>query len=148
VEIKNDGSDPKLAERVVAVLREEDFFDQCLVMSLDLGSVRMVRRLAPDIPVGLIVSQSIGNVLREDLDFVAVRAALATVDFVSRAHALGKAVHAWTVNDTQIASALVDRGVDNLITDVPDGVRAALAERAQLEPAERLLLAYRNRRVP
>ena len=48
----------------------------------------------------------------------AVRAALATPDLVARAHAAGKQVHAWTDYDRRLATALVDRGVDNLISDI------------------------------
>jgi len=148
VEIKDDGSDPELARRVVDVLRQEGFDGRLLIMSLELRAVRAVRGLAPEWPVGLIVSQSVGDVLREDVDFVAVRSALATAGFVARSHSLGKEVHAWTVDDPQVASALADRGVDNLITNVPAVVRSALRARAELEPAERLLLGYRNRRIP
>jgi glycerophosphoryl diester phosphodiesterase len=148
VEIKDDGSDPELGRRVAEVLRDEGFLEQCLVMSLELRAVRSFQQHAPTVPVGLIVGQSLGDLVREPVDFLAVRAALATPDLVARAHAADKQVHAWTVNDRRLATALVDRGVDNLISDVPLDMREVLAELAELEPAERLLLGYHNRHLP
>ncbi len=40
-------------------------------------------------------------------------------DFVDAAHAAGVAVHVWTVNDPDDMAALVELGVDGIITDLP-----------------------------
>ena len=56
-----------------------------------------------------------------------------TADFVSDAHANGKAVHVWLNNDTEEAPAtygrLIDNGVDGIMTDRPSRLEAYLAER-------------------
>jgi glycerophosphoryl diester phosphodiesterase len=50
-------------------------------------------------------------------------------DRIAEAKALGLAVIPWTVNDPADMRALIDAGVDGLITDYPDRARAVMAER-------------------
>ena len=49
--------------------------------------------------------------------------------FVSAAHRAGKAVHVWTVNDSESMERLLDLGVDGIISDLPTTLRGVLAER-------------------
>jgi glycerophosphoryl diester phosphodiesterase len=46
--------------------------------------------------------------------------------FVAAAHAAGRAVHVWTVNDTESMERLVRLGVDGIISDVPTVLRSVL----------------------
>ena len=52
-----------------------------------------------------------------------------TAAMVEEAHAAGLAVVPWTVDDKPTMAALMDKGVDGLITDYPDRLRALMAER-------------------
>ncbi|MFF0747268.1 glycerophosphodiester phosphodiesterase family protein [Streptomyces sp. NPDC004111] len=49
--------------------------------------------------------------------------------FVATAHALGLRVHVWTVNDPDRMAALVDLGVDGIMTDRIATLRSVLTER-------------------
>ncbi|MFD3518285.1 glycerophosphodiester phosphodiesterase family protein [Streptomyces sp. NPDC058657] len=49
--------------------------------------------------------------------------------FVATAHALGLRVHVWTVNDADRMAALVDLGVDGIMTDRIATLRSVLTER-------------------
>ncbi|MGW7418005.1 glycerophosphodiester phosphodiesterase [Streptomyces sp. NPDC054863] len=49
--------------------------------------------------------------------------------FVATAHALGLQVHVWTVNDAGRMAALVDLGVDGIMTDQIATLRSVLTER-------------------
>ncbi|WP_433731018.1 glycerophosphodiester phosphodiesterase [Nocardia sp. CA-129566] len=49
-------------------------------------------------------------------------------------HERGMTVVPWTVDDRATMTALVDRGVDGLITNRPDLLRAILAERGYRLP--------------
>ncbi|GGU91044.1 putative glycerophosphoryl diester phosphodiesterase precursor (GlpQ) [Actinomadura cremea] len=51
-----------------------------------------------------------------------------TEAMVDRAHRLGIEVVPWTVNDTATMSKLIGDGVDGLITDRPDRLRAVMAD--------------------
>lgn len=52
-----------------------------------------------------------------------------TREMVRHAHRAGIAVVPWTVDDPATMGKLIDDGVDGLITDYPDRLRAVLAER-------------------
>ncbi|GAA1330692.1 glycerophosphodiester phosphodiesterase family protein [Catellatospora bangladeshensis] len=52
-----------------------------------------------------------------------------TKALVDEAHARGIEVVPWTVNDPATMRKLIDDGVDGIITDYPDRLRAVLAER-------------------
>jgi glycerophosphoryl diester phosphodiesterase len=54
-----------------------------------------------------------------------------TRGFVERAHAGGRPVHVWTIDDPTEMHALLDLGVDGMMTDRTDVLRDVLVERGQ-----------------
>ena len=48
---------------------------------------------------------------------------------IQDAHERGLAVKVWTVNDEDRMNQLIDLGVDGIITDYPDRLRAVMAAR-------------------
>ena len=54
--------------------------------------------------------------------------------FVEAAHAAGAQVHVWTVDDVEDMEALLDLGVDALVTDRPSRLKEVLQRRGCWPP--------------
>jgi glycerophosphoryl diester phosphodiesterase len=59
---------------------------------------------------------------------------MATAPVIGRAHAAGLSVHVWTVNDAAAMTALLDLGVDGIMTDQTELLREVLIGRGQWHP--------------
>ncbi|WP_236825931.1 MULTISPECIES: glycerophosphodiester phosphodiesterase [unclassified Blastococcus] len=60
--------------------------------------------------------------------------ALVDERFLAAAHARGLQVHVWTVDDPAEAEAMLDLGVDGIMTDRPAMLRGVLEKRGQWDP--------------
>jgi glycerophosphoryl diester phosphodiesterase len=143
IELKYNVPDPGLAPAVVELLRREDFIDQVVITSLDYGALKQVKSLEPRLETGHIVTAAVGDVLRTEADFLSLNSAKATTSLVRRARAAGKDVAVWTVNDPEVMLRMIERGVDNIITDDPALLVRVMRERAALSKAEILGLRLR-----
>jgi glycerophosphoryl diester phosphodiesterase len=133
-----------LTRRVVDELRETKMLPRCRLCSQSYEGLQLARELEPDLEVGFIAAKSIGDLTRLDVNFLMVETRQATRRLVDRAAPRGIAVHAWTVKEMELVAPLLDRGVDNIITDDPAGIRARLDEIRALTPPERLLLRAKH----
>jgi glycerophosphoryl diester phosphodiesterase len=140
IELKYYGHEKRLEESVIQIVESKAMQSEVVLMSLKPDGVDKLKTLRPDWSVGLLTTVALGDLTRLDVDFLAVNTSLATGPFIRAAHRRGKAVHVWTVNDAIAMSALVSRGVDNIITDEPEMARLVLEQRAGLNPVERLLV--------
>jgi glycerophosphoryl diester phosphodiesterase len=143
IELKYNVPDPGLAPAVVELLRRADFLDQAVITSLDYAALKQVASIEPRLRTGHIITASVGNVLRTEADFLSLNSAQASASLVRRAHRAGKDVHVWTVNQPEVMLRMIERGVDNLITDDPALVARVLGERRALSTPEILGLRLR-----
>jgi glycerophosphoryl diester phosphodiesterase len=143
IELKYNVPDPGLAPAVVELLQRGDFLDQVVITSLDYAALKQVESIEPRLVTGHIVTAAIGNVVRTEADFVSLNAARATPSLVRRAHAAGKDVHVWTVNQPEVMLRMIERGVDNIITDDPALLARVIDERKALSTLELLGLRLR-----
>ncbi len=139
IELKYYGHQVRLEERVAEIVETTGMASNIKVMSLDFEGLQRMQALRPEWTTGLLTSVVVGDLTRMDVDFLAVNTGLVKRRFVRGSHRAGKQVFAWTVNDVLGMSAMMDLGVDSIITDDPQLARDVLAHRAELNPVERLL---------
>jgi glycerophosphoryl diester phosphodiesterase len=134
-----------LAMAVADLIRTQDFEAECFVTSLDQEAVAAARRRNPRLRTGAIVSAAVGDISRLPVDVLSVRTGLITDRLLGRAHATGKEVHAWTIDDPKTMGELIDQGVDGLITNDPVAALSVRHERQDLPAWERVILGFRRR---
>ena len=101
------------------------------------------RRVNPRLTTAAIVTVSIGDIDRLDVDALSVNARKLTNRLIRAARARKKDVYAWTVDDPRQMVTLMERGVSNIVTNVPDVLVRLRTEFAGLGDIERRLLAAR-----
>ncbi|MEP7180853.1 MAG: glycerophosphodiester phosphodiesterase [Betaproteobacteria bacterium] len=153
----DDTVDPAtFARLVVAAVRTAGLADRVTIQSFDWRTLIEAKKLAPGIAtVCLTIETPNNDTVRRTggvpspwqggLDLAAVDGSLPklvaaagcstwspfwrnlTPTELVAAHALKLAVVPWTVNDAADMATLIDMGVDGMITDYPDRLRAVLA---------------------
>ena len=119
IELKYYGHDQDLEARVAALVDEFGMADQVALMSLSYPAIQKARAMRPDLRNGVLAATAVGDLAGLETDFLAVNVGLATPKLIRSAHAAGKDVYVWTVNDPLTMSRLISQGVDGLITDEP-----------------------------
>ena len=97
--------------------------------SLDPNAVSELKRLRPQLQVGLTIAMSLGGVPDSPADFFVVEQASFTEDFLKDAHKQAKPVYVWTVNDDVRVRELLRLGVDGVVTDI---IAKAVRDRDEL----------------
>lgn len=145
VELKSYRDDaPRLVADVVQLLRDHQLQEDAVIMSLKYSEVVEVERIAPEFISGYISSASLGNIAKLEADFLAVSKKQATEAFIGAVHATDKEVYVWTVDQPKEMATMIDRGVDNIITNDPATAVAVLEEREDLSNTERILLHFKS----
>lgn len=141
IDIKSDGA----GEALATFIAERDLWDRVLVGSFSSRRLQHFRRLTGGrVPTAahrgeivaflLLPARWADKVTRGRVAAlqVPVRRAGVTVTtgrLVRRAHAVGKHVHVWTIDERDEMHRLLDLGVDGLMTDRTDVLRSVLEER-------------------
>ncbi|HPI72899.1 MAG TPA: glycerophosphodiester phosphodiesterase family protein [bacterium] len=129
IEVKITREEPQVAEKVIEVIRQEGFDKECMITSFDQATVEKVIELAPDLPAGLIFSETVKtDVFAGPWPILSVRYSAVNKEFVAKARKAGKQIHVWTVNDEQKMRELIALKVDGIITNYPDRLHKVLAE--------------------
>ena len=121
--------DPETFTRALyEVLVDRGVVERAILQSFDTRTLEVGRRLDPAWRTSLLVSADDDPGLEVALERLGFRPDIYSPDFrlvdaalVAEAHRRGMALLPWTVNDRADMIALIELGVDGLITDYPDG---------------------------
>lgn len=143
IELKYYGFDPELAPEVLRIVAEHDN-ENVVFSSLELRALTQVRRLAPQQKIGAIISASLGNLDRLDVDFLSLRRGLVSRAIVRRAHAKRRQVHVWGVSSSGSMLDMLDASVDNLIVNDPVAALEIVHSFQGSTPVDRVVLRFRE----
>ena len=118
---------------LVAALQGAEVAARTVVLSFDPATVASLRKLDTSIMMGLLVDNGKINSVKAAVEVGArqlcPRWDLVTPELVNEAHRADLHVVTWTVNEPEKMRAAIDAGVDGVMTDLPDRLRAALEDR-------------------
>ena len=129
VEIKNDpgepGHDPRetVAAVTAAAIAEAGWTDRVIVSSFQASTLRAVQAADSRLPLGILwpfltdIEAGLARAAEEGWSAVHPFVTEAGPELVKRAQGAGLSVNVWTVNARRDLSALVQLGVDAIITD-------------------------------
>ncbi len=140
IELKYYTWDPLLADRVMEIVENLHMEKKVVFMSLKPEAGDQVKLKRPHWQVGLLAASALTNLTRANADFLAVHSRMVTPGFIRRVHRKGKTLQVWTINDTVGMTNMFGMGVDALITDEPALAISLLAQRAGMDPVERMLV--------
>ena len=129
-----DGTHPATFEKtLIDLIRARDLVDRVTVQSFDHRSLAAIHSVAPEIVLAALTT--------DRADLAAIRRLGASVwspqhetltrARVDEAHSLGLRVVPWTVNSAARIAALIDMGVDGIITDLGSDVSFSRLGRAR-----------------
>ncbi len=120
IEIKRTGHDDGIEKKVVEIIRENDFIDNCDITSQDYETMLAVREANPDVLTAYTTVISMGDVENlEAADIVSINNSFATFREVERLRAAGKKIFVWTVNEEDTMEKLISFNVDAILTNDP-----------------------------
>lgn len=142
-------------DTILRDVRAAKVVDKVMIQSFDWRSLPLVRAAEPSIPLVMLWNEPkwvAGSAWTGPVDYTAVggdifKAAaqlgadvmspshtLVTADLVKGAHDAGRRVVPWTVDDPARMNALMDLGVDGIITNYPTKLRTVMADRGMALP--------------
>jgi glycerophosphoryl diester phosphodiesterase len=117
---------------LVGALRHAESAARTVVISFDAKTLSAVNRLDPSLMLGLLVEGSDSKVMRTAIHAGARQICPAhhvvTREFVLQAHDAGLHVATWTVNNIEEMRTMMSAGVEGIMTDFPDRLRAAVED--------------------
>jgi glycerophosphoryl diester phosphodiesterase len=127
VELKGPRTAGLAISLIEEYVRERQWnYDQFIVSSFSRRQLRKVRKLNPDIRIGILIDRPRRHYAifarRYHAYSVHVHIRIASARFIARAHERGLKVFVYTVNSPEEIDRLQALGVDGIFTDFPERV--------------------------
>jgi glycerophosphoryl diester phosphodiesterase len=126
VELKEAGFEREVA----AIMRKWNAAGESMVSSFDWRALETMRTVDPEIKIGVLAERRAGRLIdaatRMRAYSVNPRYDMVTREFCERAHANALIVLTWTVDVPEMMRHLIDAGVDGIMTNFPERMRAVL----------------------
>ena len=126
VEVKPTAGDEELiATELVQLLRRRGKINSTIISCFDFDVLRIIRQRDPEVQIGLLTHDPDFSRLWAVARELRARSvhpywALVSDELIAAARAEELLVVTWTVNDIEVMEALIERGVDGIISDHPE----------------------------
>ena len=118
VELKPSGDEPEnFAEMFVKKFRKLGVERKFKIMSLDLGLVRKIEEIAPEIETGFVIPLQFGDFDNSKIDFYVIEDFSYRHDLALKAHGMHRKIFVWTLNTRSEISKYLQEPIDGIISD-------------------------------
>ena len=117
IELKGVTADKKMADDVVRIVREKNMVSEVVMISLSYRVINYVETHYPEFDTGVLFFAGVGNLPKLNCDILLLEEESVSNARIAEAHAAGKQIGVWTVNDSNGLSRFLDSEVDYIITD-------------------------------
>ncbi len=119
IELKYYGWNASLAEKVIELLRDKEMLDQCEIISLEYKALEQVQKLEPKLRRGFLVSTSLGDITRLNVQLLSVSQTVFTDELRRKANARKLQVAVWTIDSPETMFQMMVKGADEIVTNDP-----------------------------
>lgn len=145
IELKYYGWNASLAEKVIELLRDKAMLDQCEIISLEYKALEQVQKLEPKLRRGFLVSTSLGDITRLNVELLSVSQTVFTDQLRRKANARKLQVAVWTIDSPETMFQMMVKGADEIVTNDPVAAAAVEQQYAELNDVELFLVRLRER---
>ncbi len=136
LELKGETADEKMADDVVAMVKEYGVEDLVIYISLKEDVMNYLKEKYPETKVASVFFAGMGNFENLPCDILGVEEGMGSPILYWNAHSAGKKVDVWTPNTEQGLKVFLDSDVDYITTDeveLAEEIRAELDARTERE---------------
>lgn len=117
LELKGPSADRKMADDIVAAVRERDMTDGVVLISLNYKVIDYIERTYPEFETGVLIFAGLGDVSSLNCDMIIMEEEMSTVWVIDKLHSVGKKAAVWTVNTEEAMRHFLNSSADCIITD-------------------------------